>query len=87
MTKEAVRSYKGCELGQWLYSEKIAKYSSRPDVAELKKSHKELHETALLVFSIMQTKNKQAARKEMLKLDLLSYQVFSQLLSLPKTIR
>lgn len=45
LTQAEVLSHEQCELGKWIYSEGLKVYANLPEMQELEKTHKELHET------------------------------------------
>ena len=52
-----LQSYKSCDLGKWLYSEGIEKYSKYPEMIFLEKRHKHFHETADLLVNLFKERN------------------------------
>ncbi|MEI6415154.1 MAG: CZB domain-containing protein [Pseudomonadota bacterium] len=52
-----LQSYRSCELGKWLYSEGMKKYSKYPEMSFLEKRHNHFHETADLMVKLFKERN------------------------------
>ena len=79
--KEELVSHKDCEFGKWLYSEGLSKNPDLKELQELDKVHFELHIMMKKVFDLVDRKDIAGARKEYVKLDILSKKIITLLTS------
>ncbi len=52
-----LQSHKSCDLGIWLYQDGIKRYGRFPEMSFLEKRHKNFHETADLLVSLVHERN------------------------------
>ena len=69
MTEEQAISHKACDVGKWLYSIGIKKYSDLPQIHELEKIHFKLHATVQKVLFLKESGDIYAEREELGNLD------------------
>ncbi|RAU20244.1 hypothetical protein CU669_19580 [Paramagnetospirillum kuznetsovii] len=53
----ALESCRTCELGKWIYSEALEKYSAYPEISFLEKRHRHFHETADILVKLFSERN------------------------------
>lgn len=86
ITEKQLLSYRHCDLGKWLYSEGMDKYSTMPEVLELEKVHIELHAVVKRVVQAKQAGDVPAAELEFKKLELVSKKIIPLLAVTEKRI-
>jgi len=76
-----------CELGKWLYSKGLDKYSTMPNMHKLEKIHVELHEITKRIVEHKESLNTPMAENEYSKLEHVSGEIISLLTSIEQEIK
>lgn len=79
-------SHQTCELGKWIYSIGLNKYSRLRELQELEKTHKLMHEAVKQVVELKKTGKLKEAEHEFLRVKEASDSVLSLLTSLEKQV-
>ena len=77
-------SHRDCDLGKWLYSEGMGKFGSLPEKVELEEIHKNIHAVIKEIVRLKEAGETSKAEQTFLKIEPISEQVVSHLLSLDK---
>ncbi len=67
LQESEVLDHQHCQLGQWLYSQGLAKYGHLPEMAELEQVHAQLHQTMQEVIHLKKIGQTGAATQEFFK--------------------
>ena len=86
MTLEQAVSHKDCDLGKWLYSEGLVTYGNIPEMKEFEKVHTELHAIIKRILQLKNSGDTFSAEKEYEKMDKLSSEIYSLLVTIEKKI-
>ena len=72
LSNEEVNSHRDCDLGKWLYSVGLEKYSSTPEIKELERVHENIHTLIRKVAQLKNAGNSTAAETELQKMKAVS---------------
>jgi len=86
LTEAQATSPKDCELGKWLYSEGLAKYSGFPEMKQLEKAHSELHASVRHIVSAKKLGNTHGAEEEFKKVGSTSDSIVALLTAIEKKV-
>jgi len=64
LTLDQVVSHQHCDLGKWIYSEGLEKYSHLPSMSELEQIHQQIHISIRKVVELKNEGNEKEAEKE-----------------------
>ena len=79
LTVAQATSHKDCDLGKWLYSEGLAKFSKHPEMKALEKEHETLHHVIKAVMEHKHAGRKAEAEAEFAKVAGLSKRIIDLL--------
>lgn len=65
-------SYRDCEFGKWLYSQRLSEYRTLAEMRELEVVHRQLHEMALEVIRLKEAKQIQMAQAKIIEMQSVS---------------
>ncbi|MCX6147033.1 MAG: CZB domain-containing protein, partial [Candidatus Kapabacteria bacterium] len=77
-------SHKDCDLGKWMYSEGLEKYSQYPDMKKLEMIHSDLHKVIKNVVNWKLVGDISAAENELTKMNTISSEIVGLLDNLSK---
>lgn len=74
--------YEDCELGRWLYTELLPAFGSLKEVRKLEKTHRDVHDIYKKVLELKYSGDTGSAESELVRLEHLSQEMFSLLLTI-----
>jgi methyl-accepting chemotaxis protein len=75
LTAAQATSHKDCDLGKWMYSEGIKRYSNVPAMTELEKVHETLHKTIKTIVDLRTGGKVKEAEAEFGKVEAISKKI------------
>jgi len=72
-------SYRDCDLGKWLYSAGLTKYSEMKEIQELEQAHKSMHDLVKRIVDLKRAGKAHDAAQEFLRMHELSKEVVALL--------
>src|SRR5512139_228948 len=79
LSEKQALSHRECSLGLWLYSEGLAQHKNLPEMTELEKVHKDLHDTVNRIISLKNSGKPEEAEREFQKIGPLSESIIALL--------
>jgi hypothetical protein len=76
---EPIVNYRVCSFGQWIYDKGMPLFGELPEMQELEKVHKEIHDFASYLVKLKQENQTEKALNELPQLEIKANEIFTLL--------